>query len=305
MNMVTQEAYQRQRMMSYYGTHGGVKTALRYKVSRKTVYKWVKRYDGTLESLKDRSHRPRSHPRQHTEEEKELIYRYVKRNGRRDLLLTFQKLRERGYTRHYGSFKRVVGRLFETPLERKVKKKPKPYQRAEYPGQKVQIDVKYVPSRCVTDGRKYYQFTAVDECTRIAFREMYDEHGTYSAKDFLMKLMANSQFPIRMVQTDNGTEFTNALLVIKATHKTLFEQALEDMDILYHRIRIATPRHNGKVERQHRTDEERFYSRLRMYNLTDGRKQLAIYQTKSNDHIKTCLNFRSPNHVLNDYLAVM
>jgi transposase len=292
-------------MLSYFQTHGGTKTALRYKVSRKTVYKWVNRYDGTLGSLKDRSHRPHSHPGQHTEEEIELIRRYIKRNGRKDLLLSFQKLRERGYTRHYGSFKRVVGRLFETPRQKKVKKKPKPYQRAEYPGQKVQIDVKYVPSCCVADGQKYYQFTAVDECTRTAFREMYDEHSTYSAKDFLMKLVTNPKFPIRMVQTDNGTEFTNALLVIKAKHKTLFEQALEDMDILYHRIRIATPRHNGKVERQHRTDQERFYGKLRMYNLTDGRKQLAVYQAKSNDHIKTCLNFRSPNQVLDDYLAVM
>ncbi|MDR1736903.1 MAG: integrase, partial [Oscillospiraceae bacterium] len=109
----------------------------------------------------------------------------------------------------------------------------------------------------------------------------------------------------REVQTDNGTEFTNALLVIKAKHKTLFEQALADMDIVYHRIRIATPRHNGKVERQHRTDELRFYDKLRMYDLADGRKQLAVYQAKSNDYIMTCLNFRSPNQVLADYQAVM
>ena len=292
-------------MVKYFQEHGGMKTAIRYKTSRKTVYKWVSRYDGTLESLKDKSHRPHSHPSQHTEAELELIRRYIKRNGRKDLLLTFQKIREKGYSRHYGSFKRVVGRMFKPDKKKKVKKKPKEYQRALYPGQKVQIDVKYVPSKCVANGEKYYQFTAVDECTRHAFREMYDEHSTYSAKDFLTKLVLNSKFPIREAQTDNGTEFTNALLVVKAKHKSLFEQALEDMGILYHRIRIATPRHNGKVERQHRTDGERFYSKMRMYNLQDGRKQLAVYQAKSNDHIKTCLNFRSPNQVLNDYLAVM
>ena len=134
---------------------------------------------------------------------------------------------------------------------------------------------------------------------------MYDEKSTYSAKDFLMKLVTNSKFPIREVQTDNGTEFTNSLWVIKAKHKTLFEQALEDMEILYRRIRIATPRHNGKVERQHRTDQERFYSKLRMYDLADGRKQLATYQAKSNHHIKTCLNFKSPNQILDEYLALM
>jgi transposase InsO family protein len=269
------------------------------------VNKWRKRYDGTIESLKDRSHRPHSHPNQHTADELDLIRRHIRRNGRHDLLLTYQKLLSKGYTRHYGSFKRVVTRLYGVRKKAKLKKQPKPYQRAEYPGQKVQIDVKYVPSRCVANGEKYYQFTAVDECSRYTFREMYDEKSTYSAKDFLMKLVTNPKFPIREVQTDNGTEFTNSLGVIKAKHKTLFEQALEDMDILYRRIRIATPRHNGKVERQHRTDNERFYSKMRMFNLADGRKQLAVYQAKSNDHIKTCLNFRSPNQVLNDYLAVM
>ena len=305
MDRVTQEAYHRQRMVKYYEKHGGTETGIRYKVSRKTVYKWVRRYDGSVESLKDRSRRPHRHPRQHTEEEEAQIRRYIKRNGRKDLLLTFQKLREQGYTRHYGSFKRVVGKWLGEGKKKKAKKKWKAYQRAEYPGQKVQIDVKYVPSGCVADGKKYYQFTAVDECTRTAFREMYDEHSTYSAKDFLKKLVKTSRFPIREVQTDNGTEFTNALLVIKAKHKTLFEAALEDMDIVYHRIRIATPRHNGKVERQHRTDQERFYNRMRMYSLEDGRKQLAVYQAKSNGYIKTCLDFRSPNEVLEDYLAVM
>jgi len=269
------------------------------------VYKWVKRYDGTLSSLKDRSHRPHSHPNQHTEEELSLIVRLIKRNGRKDLLLIYQRLLSKGYSRHYGSFKRIAGRLFKDAKQRKAKKKPKPYQRADYPGQKVQIDVKYVPTQCVANGQKYYQFTAVDECTRYTLREMYDEHSTYSAKDFLMKLVCNSLFPIREVQTDNGSEFTNALLVIKAKHKTLFEKALEDMDIIYHRIRIATPQHNGKVERQHRTDGERFYSKLRMYDLADGRKQLARYQAKSNHYIMTCLNFRSPNQVLDDFIAVM
>ena len=306
MDRITQEAYQRQRMVKYYFKRGATKTALRFKVSRKTVYKWVGRYDGTLDSLKDQSHRPRSHPQQHTKEELKMIERIIKRNGRKDLLLAYQRLLEKGYRRHYGSFKRVVARLFaEKTKKKKAKKKPRPYQRAEYPGQKVQIDVKFVPSYCVTDGRKYYQFTAVDECTRWTYRQMYDEHSTYSAKDFLMKLVANPHFPIREAQTDNGTEFTNALLVIKAKHKTLFEQALEDMGILYHRIRIATPRHNGKVERQHRTDEQRFYSKMRMYSLADGCKQLSVYQAKSNDHIKTCLNFRSPNQVLADYQAIM
>lgn len=77
------------------------------------------------------------------------------------------------------------------------------------------------------------------------------------------------------------------------------------MDILYHRIRAATPRHNGKVERQHRTDEKRFYRKMRMYSLEDGRTRLVKSNKKSNNTHKVCLNFRTPKEVLNDYLAVM
>jgi transposase InsO family protein len=230
----------------------------------------------------------------------------LKKHDWSDLLLAYQELTARhGYERSYGGFKRIASRLKADKSAKKKRRTNMPYQRAAYPGQKLQLDVKFVPAKCVADGEKYYQFTAKDECTRWTYREMYAEHSTYSAHDFLMKLVEKTPFPIREIQTDNGTEFTNALLVVKARHKTMFEEALEEMGILYHRIRIATPRHNGKVERQHRTDTLRFYRHLRMYSLEDGRKQLAVYQRKSNDFIMTCLGLRSPNQVLADYLAVM
>ena len=87
--------------------------------------------------------------------------------------------------------------------------------------------------------------------------------------------------------------------------KLLFEQELELLGIIYHRIRPSTPRHNGKVERQHRIDELRFYRQMRMYSLEDGRKQLAKYQRVSNDYIMTCLGMRSPNQILALYQGVM
>ena len=306
MDMITQNANHRKRMLNYYLKHGATKTGIRYKVSRKTVYKWVSRYDGTMESLKDRSHRPHTSPKAHTEAEIRLIRRVLKKVRWKDLIRAYQILMSKGYNRSYGGFKRTVQKLKDfKPQKRLAKRKPKPYRRTEYPGQKMQIDVKYVPSNCVANGGKYYQFTAVDECTRWTYRQMYDEKSSYTAKLFLMELIKAAPFPIRMVQTDNGTEFTNALLVVKAAHKTLFEQALDDMEIIYKRIRIATPRHNGKVERQHRTDQMRFYDELCMYSLADGQKKLAVYQRKSNAYIMTCLGMQSPNQVMKKYLAVM
>ena len=258
MNSVASEAHYRQRVVKYSYKHSVTEAGIRFRRSRQAIYEWRAKYDGKWKSLMEGSHRPKNHPKQHTEEEKALILRHYAYN-KDDRILLWATVKEKGYTRSYTSMVRVLNKWLGDEEKAKAKaRKLQPYQRAEYPGEKVQIDVKYVPSRCVAGGQKYYQFTAVDECTRHTYREMYDEHSTYSARDFLIKLVTTSPFPIRMVQTDNGNEFTNALLVTKSEHKTLFEQALEDMGILYHRIQIATPRHNGKVERQHRCDEKRF-----------------------------------------------
>ncbi len=305
MDRITREAHARQRFLEYYLRHGeATETAIRYKISRKTLYKWLKRYDGTWQSLIERNRRPHNSPRVHTEEELRHIRRLVKKYHWTDLILAYQDLREKyAYTRSYGGFKRIVRKLAAAKGNKKKKKrKNRPYQRAAYPGQKVQVDVKFVPSECVVDGKKYYQFTAVDECTRWTYRQMYDEHSTYSAEAFLIELIQQCPFPIREIQTDNGAEFTKALL---SNDKSLFEVKLEQYGIIYHRIRVATPRHNGKVERQHRIDQQRFYDNLRMFSLEDGRKQLAVYQKKSKDYIKHCLGLRSPNAVLSYYLAVM
>ena len=305
MKSISPKAHFRQRVIKYSAKNGVTEASIRYKISRKAIYAWKARYDGkSWKSLVDRSHRPHSHPRQQTAEEYAMIERYYRRT--KDKMMLWDKLRENGYTRCYNSLLRAIKRLkLEEIPEKRKGYKPKPYQRADYPGQKVQIDVKFVPAYCVANGQKYYQYTAVDECTRYCFREMYDEHSTYSSWDFLKKLIEKFPFPIREVQTDNGTEWTNALLVKKSSHKTLFEEHLEKCGIKYHRIQVATPRHNGKVERQHRLDEQRFYSKMRMFSLEDGRKQLAKYNKISNNISKSCLKYRSPNAVLADFLAVM
>ncbi len=174
----------------------------------------------------------------------------------------WDKIRKQGYERSYKSMCRAIKRLQLGNIEKKRKGyKPKPYEQMTYPGQKVQVDVKFVPSYCITGETKYYQYTAIDEYTRQVFREMYDEHSTYSSVDFIKKAISFFKYKIKEVQTNNGTEWTKALISNDPNDKTLFEEELTRQGIRYHRIRIATPRHNGKVERQHRTDEKRFYKK--------------------------------------------
>lgn len=304
MNILTSSAHFRQRVIKRSFKTGVTEAAKYYRISRQAIYEWRNKYDGkSRKSLVDKSHRPHHHPNEHTSEEKEMIMRRYPRY-KDDMIMLWDSLRKSGYTRSYTSLVRVVNKWIKPEIKKRQGKKPQPYARAEYPGQKVQIDVKFVPSYCVVNGQKYYQYTAVDECTRWTFRDLYEEHSTFSSVEFLKKLIINCPFAIREVQTDNGTEFTRAL-ISNDGELSLFEKCLKNCNIKYHRIRVATPRHNGKVERQHRTDELRFYKKIRMYNLEDGRQQLAKYNTKSNNIPKICLGFLTPNEVLEKYLAVM
>ncbi len=305
MSIITSEAQFRQRVLKYSFKYGVTKASIRFGRSRQAIYEWRAKYDGkSWKSLVEKSHRPHHHPNEHTPEEKEMILRRYPRY-KDDMMMLWDSLRKSGYTRTYTSLVRVVNKWIKPEIKKRQTRQNKPYMRAEYPGQKVQVDVKFVPSFCISNGRKYYKYTAVDECTRWTYREMYEEHSTYSSTQFLVNLVKKAPFAIREIQTDNGTEFTNALLQKNCNHKSLFENMLDSYGIIYHRIRVATPRHNGKVERQHRIDQARFYSKIRMYSLDDGRKQLEVYNRKSNDIPKTCLNYRSPNEVLADYLAIM
>ena len=305
MSIITSEAQFRQRVLKYSLKNGVTAASIRFRRSRQAIYEWRAKWDGkSWKSLIEKSHRPHHHPAEHTAEEKEMILRRYPRY-KDDMMLLWDSLRKSGYKRSYTSLVRVVRKWVQPEIQKRTVRQNKPYIRAEYPGQKVQVDVKYVPSYCVTNGQKYYQYTAVDECTRWTYREMYDEHSTYSSAQFLMNLVMKCPFPIREIQTDNGTEFTNALLQKNCDHKSLFENLLDRYGIIYHRIRVATPRHNGKVERQHRIDEARIYKKMSMYSLEDGRKQLDRYNARSNNIPKTCLNFRSPNEVLQDYLAII
>ena len=304
MNILTSSAHFRQRVIKKSYKIGVTAASKYYRVSRQAIYEWRAKYDGkSWKSLVDKSHRPHHHPNEHTVEEKAMILRMYPYH-KEDMIMLWDALRKRGYSRSYTSLVRVVNKWIRPEIKKKQTRKPKPYQRADYPGQKVQVDVKFVPSYCVVNGKKYYQYTAVDECTRWTYREMYDEHSTYSSTDFLKKLILSCPFPIREIQTDNGTEFTRALMSNDGK-PSLFEETLEACGIKYHRIRVATPRHNGKVERQHRTDENRFYKKMKMYNLDDGRRQLAKYNEKSNNIPKICLGFLAPNEMLSKYLGIM
>ena len=84
---------------------------------------------------------------------------------------------------------------------------------------------------------------------------------------------------------------------------TLFERTLKQCGVRHKLIRPYTPRHNGKVERSHRKDNEYFYATHRFYSFEDFKKQLAVHSRKYNDFPMRPLGWKSPNEYLNHFLA--
>lgn len=302
MNKITQTMRFRQAIIQYAEKHGVTKAAIRYHTNRQYIYRWRKRYDGTLESLADRSHRPHHHPNQHTEEELKLIRDMRRRNPNTGLVVFWVKLRQRGYTRSVSGLYRVLTRSGQMAVKLPNPKYiPKPYEQMRYPGQRVQIDVKFVPQVCIVGqdpATKWYQYTFLDEYSRFRYLEAFQEHNSYSSAVFLRHVVEKFPYAIECVQTDNGSEFTNRLLPRGNDKPTLFELELQRLGIRHKLIRPYTPRHNGKVERSHRKDNEEFYASHRFYSFDDFKKQLAVRQRQYNYFPIRPLNWRSPKYVL-------
>jgi transposase InsO family protein len=85
--------------------------------------------------------------------------------------------------------------------------------------------------------------------------------------------------------------------------QTAFERALSKLGIRRKLIRPFTPRHNGKVERSHRKDNERFYALDSFSSLNDFKQKLKADTIKDyNRFPMRSLNWKSPQQVLLDFL---
>lgn len=307
MATITQDMRYRLSLINYAQKFGVTKAAIKYKTNRQYIYRWKRRYDGSWDSLRDLSRRPHSHPNQHTEAEAKLIRDMRRRNRDAGLVTFWVKLRMKGYSRSLPGLYRYLRRqgilAEKAPNPKYV---PKPYEQMDCPGQRVQVDVKFVPSVCLVNGaagQKFYQYTAIDEYSRWRYVEAFEEHSSYSAAVFLGHLVEAFPFPIGCVQTDNGQEFTKRFGKGGGSDRpTLFQARLAEMGIRHKLIRPYTPRHNGKVERSHRKDNERFYATHRFYSFQDFSTQLKRYNYRDyNSFPMRPLGWKTPSEVLKNY----
>ncbi|MCM1437641.1 MAG: DDE-type integrase/transposase/recombinase [Roseburia sp.] len=261
----------------------------RYKIDRSTLWRWRKQYDGTLESLAPRfSRKNMHHPNAQTDKEKHAITALIRRNPEIGLNELYGKLyRNYGYRRNPVTLYRYLRRV--SYYENKPKRKPyksKPYDTPFMLGEKWQLDVKYVPLECYTGNgacERYYQYTVIDEASRKRFIYAYKEQSQYSTVDFIMKAFEFFGYRPKMIQTDNGQEFTFRNEKTKDGRVHLFDRLCHRFGIVHKLIRPRTPRHNGKVERSHRNDNERFYRFLHYFSFEDLQAQMSVYLKRSNN----------------------
>ncbi len=228
------------------------RTCRYFGISRTAFYRWKKRYEEHGEAgLADRPRTPHTHPR---ETPKAVVSKilYLRQNyhfgaGRiQAYLQRFHQVEIAKSTVHRILEKNDMGRLPANQKHQPHKRRWKRYEKAK-PGHRLQMDVKFL-ERIPGTGKRLYQFTAIDDCTRIRVLKIYDRCNQRTAIRFLNEVRSRLPFRIQVLQTDNGGEFQSE-----------FHWHAESLDIKHVYIRPRTPHLNGKVERSHRIDDEEFY----------------------------------------------
>jgi len=235
---------------------GNVSMTCRYfGITRQAFYKWLRRYEELgLEGLGDRSRRPHVIPHATKPEVVGKIV-YLRRNYH------FGPHKISMYLKRYHDVEvapsgvwRILKRLdmSRLPASQRYRRHVDRWKRYEkpLPGHRVQIDVKFI-APLQGSRKKHYQFTAIDDCTRIRVLRIYDRLNQQSAIRFLDYVLEKLPFKVEVIQTDNGPEFGSQ-----------FHYHVLDRGIGHVYIKPATPRLNGKVERSHRIDQEEFYRML-------------------------------------------
>ena len=180
------------------------------------------------------------------------------------------------------TIQRVFCDLGVPVLTKLPKRRPKQLKlfEKESPGDSIQVDVKVVR----VQRQKVFQYTALDDCTRLRVLRLYTRQNQHSSLHFLNELQRALPFPIKKLQCDNGAEFPLA-----------FKLAVEAAGITHRYIKPRRPQQNGKVERSHRIDGEEFWSRHDFDSMPAAEASLAGWERRYNhERFSMALGGRTP-----------
>jgi len=272
----------RENWLKAYQDLGSItKASRKLGVSRSTLYRWINRYNQEGKSgLSDKSRRPKNLANQKIDAslEETILSIRKKRNWGAQRISTYL-LRKKGIELSPMTVWRVLSRNDVKPVLKRKKKSDFLRYNKDIPGERVQMDVTKLRTRA-------YQFTAIDDCTRLKVIRVYPNKKTDSAIDFLGEVLCSFPFPVQRIQTDWGTEFFNYR----------FQEELHEHFIKFRPIKPRSPHLNGKVERTQQTDKSEFWRVLDFADLSLDLNALALEWERFYNHKRphSSLNGKTP-----------
>lgn len=270
--------------------------------SERSLKYWLTNFkEYGMEGLENKSTRPKSHPNETPIRIKERIIE-LRKDEKKCAKKIAWDLKDEGIEIHYQTIQKVIKREGLTRKYRTRKIKCNYIKIPLVRGELIEIDVKYVPDKI--EGKRYYQFTAIDCASRWRYLKAYDDISSYSAISFLKEVIKIAPFKIQAIKTDNGSCFTNRYTGYLKS-KDPFNPRLHSLDILCNNLGIehylidpGKPAQNGKVERSHRTDQEMFYDRVAFKSFEELKLKLRLWNMYYNNLQHCGLNGLTPNQAL-------
>ena len=231
------------------------KTCRYFGVSRSTFYRWKRRYKKSGEiGLKNEKPIPINPANKTPDEVEEKVLYLRKKYHLGPIRIVWYLARYHGIRISDASVYRILKRNSVNRLPRGTRMRKihtKRYNK-QVPGHHIQMDVKFLTFKGKRDEKvRRFQYTAIDDATRVRALKVYEKHTQANAIDFVNHIIEKFPFRIREIRTDNGHEF-----------QAKFHWHVEDLGIRHAYIRKGTPQLNGKVERSHRSDQQEFYQLL-------------------------------------------
>jgi transposase InsO family protein len=283
---------QRRRIVEYAEDHGLRAASRHFGLARRTVRTWYRRWKAEGDAgLVPRY--PAKRRRRVSDGIVELarVARFEYRWGASRTKIWLERVHR--IRANAKTIQRVFCDLGMPVLTKAPRRKPKQLMLCEKdaPGDSIQVDVKVVK----VQREKVFQYTALDDCTRLRVLRLYPRLNQHSSLHFLGEIRRALPFPIKKLQCDNGTEFPLA-----------FKLAVEAAGIKHRYIKPRRPQQNGKVERSHRIDAEEFWSRYDFDTVASAEVSLAAWEWRYNhERFSMALRGRTPMEKLSAALPAV
>lgn len=222
-----------------------IQVAVELNVSRQTIHKWLARYKRYgIQGLVIRRNKSKKKAHNRTSEQLEQLVINISRQYVLDGVETLSDRIQADYntaihpTTIYRILKRNNVRYTDRYLGTKKRWKKQLYSH-QTPGFELQMDTKYPYG--YKQGKVIY--TIIDDASRWVFAWSYEIANKRNTIDFLNKVLDRSPFNIQKIRTDQGKEFI----------ATDVEQFFKDNNIIHRKNTPYCPEENGKIERFHKT----------------------------------------------------